>query len=122
MSDMEDLIAYTKNMARDMQILRASVIEITNYMKEAESEVPEKMRRFVMYMHDAHESAIFHERGGQPMPSYLVKELERCDDRYRQLLEELHTSGAAFDKVREEMTKDPKNRWDHNKLLTKESK
>ncbi len=44
---------------------------------------------------------------------------ERCDDRYRQLLEEAHTDGGTFEKVRRGMAEDPANRWDHTRQLSK---
>ncbi len=77
------------------------------------------MRRFIMYMHDVHDIVNLYHEGGQSAPRHVTQEMERCDDRYRQLLEELHSEGNAFEKVRREMSKDPANRWDHTRLLTK---
>ncbi len=110
---------YLKRIADDMKIIRGQLTEVINYMREAESEVPEKMRRFIMYMHDVHDVSYLYESRGIPVPDYISRELERCDDRYRQLLVELHMDGGTFEKVRREMAKDPLNRWDHTRQLTK---
>jgi|SRR5690242_21628645 len=88
-------------------------------VENAESEIPEFMRRFANYMHDCHDIKYMYEEHGQPVPKHLLQELERCDDRYRQLLDKLHTDGGAFEKVRREMAQDPLNRWDHTRLLDK---
>ncbi len=45
--------------------------------------------------------------------------MERCDDRYRQILDEMHKDGGTFERVRREMAKDPLNRWDHTRQLAK---
>ncbi len=42
---------YLKRIAEDMKIIRQQMTDVTRYMREAESEVPEKMRRFIMYVH-----------------------------------------------------------------------
>jgi hypothetical protein len=77
------------------------------------------MRRFTSYYHD-----IVHLKGeylslGIPAPPHIDREMERCDDRFRQLLIEQHTDGGAFEKVRRVMAEDPENRWDHTRLLSK---
>jgi hypothetical protein len=46
-----------------------------------------------------------------------MREVERCDDRLRQMLSEQHSDGGTFEKVRREMAKDPENRWDHTRQL-----
>jgi hypothetical protein len=111
---------YLKQIARDIFELLKHVREITHYMKEAESEVPEKMRRFIMYMHDMHDVKNLYDEHGITVPPYVLREVERCDDRLRQLLMELHASGGTFDKVRREMTKDTENKWTHSQLLPKQ--
>lgn len=116
----EDAEAHLKAMARDIQALRSMLTEVVNYMKEAESEIPEKMRRFMMYFHDVHDIKYMYEEHGQPPPAHVVKEIERCDDRYRHLLEDLNLDTGAFERVRQEMSKRTGNRWDHSRLLPKE--
>ncbi len=37
---------YLKRIAEDMKIIRQQMTDVTRYMREAESEVPEKMRSF----------------------------------------------------------------------------
>ncbi len=118
---MSDSDAHLQRMARDIQDIKSLLTKVLNAITDAESEVPEKMRRFIMYMHDVHDIGHLYEERGLPVPDYIMRELERCDDRYRHILEDMHEPGAAFDKVRREMTQRPGNRWDHSRLLPKES-
>ena len=112
--------AYLKNIARDIQSLKSQLAEVITYMHDAEAEVPEKIRRFMMYMHDVHDTLNFYRETGQEAPPHVKVEAERCDDRYRHLLTELYTDGGTFEKVRREMSKQPGNRWDHTRLLPKQ--
>ncbi len=105
--------------ARELKTIRELVSKASSYIAEAQSEVPEKIRRFVTYMHDIHDITYMYEERGHMPPAHLLRELERCDDRFRQLLSELHNEGGIFEKVRREMAADPENRWDHTRLLTK---
>jgi len=89
-------------------------------IENAEQEVPEFMRRFANYMHDLHDIRYMYEELGHPAPMHILREMERCDDRFRQLLTRLHTDGGAFEKVRREMASDPDNRWDHTRFLPKQ--
>lgn len=107
-----------ERIARELKMIRELVGTVVHHIIEAESEIPEKMRRFIMYMHDVHDVSYMYEERGVPVPAHLHRELERCDDRYRQLLGELHLDGGTFEKVRREMAKDPTNRWDHTRQLT----
>jgi hypothetical protein len=106
-------------MGRELKTIRELLSKVIVHIVEAESEIPEKMRRFIMYMHDVHDVSYMYEERGHPVPEHIRRELERCDDRYRQLLTEMHVDGGVFEKVRREMAKDPENRWDHTRLLTK---
>lgn len=115
----EDAVAYLKSIDKCLAIIRAQLTEVISYIRDAESEIPEKMRRFIMYMHDVHDVKHLYEEHGQNPPQHVLREVERCDDRYRQLLNELHLDGGAFEKVRAEMARDPENRWDHTRQLTK---
>jgi hypothetical protein len=105
--------------ARELKTIRELVTSAVNAIREAETEIPEKIRRFVMYFHDIHDMVVMYEAHGSQAPAHLRAEMERCDDRYRQLLTELHNDGGAFEKVRREMAKDPLNRWDHTRQLSK---
>jgi hypothetical protein len=116
------LLAEINRQSRELKDIRTLLSSVVNSIREAESEIPEKMRRFIMYMHDVHDIVNLYHEGGQSPPRHVLAEMERCDDRYRQLLEELHLDGGAFEKVRREMAKDPENRWDHTRLLTKGTK
>lgn len=102
----------------ELRTIRKLVSEGLFALREAQAEVPEKMRRFITYMHDLHDVCYIYESRGQPVPPYILREMERCDDRYRQLLDEQHEVGGAFEKVRTEMAKDKNNRWDHTRLLS----
>lgn len=104
---------------RELRTIRENTSKALFAIAEAESEIPEKMRRFVMYMHDMHDVKNLYDEHGQSVPKWVLQEVERCDDRLRQLLEQLHTDGGTFEKVRREMAEDPNNRWDHTRLLAK---
>jgi hypothetical protein len=41
--------------ARELTTLRKQTTEMISYLRDAESEVSEKMRRFIMYAHDVHD-------------------------------------------------------------------
>lgn len=104
--------------ARELTTIRQGMSKVLHYMHDAESEVTEKMRRFIMYMHDVHDIMNMYTEVGQPVPPHILREAERCDDRFRQLLKEAHSDGNTFEKVRREMAKDEDNRWDHTRQLT----
>lgn len=110
---------YLERIAREIKIIREMMSKVVNYMVDAESEIPEKMRRFIMYMHDVHDVLNMYQEIGQEPPQHVKREAERCDDRYRQILYEMHTDGGAFEKVRRNMASDPENRWDHTRFLPK---
>lgn len=114
-----ELEPYLKAMDLKLQAIQSMMAKVVNYMVDAESEVPEKMRRFIMYMHDVHDIMNMYTEAGHTVPDYILREAERCDDRYRQLLKDLHIDGGTFEKVRREMAKDPENRWDHTRQLSK---
>jgi len=110
---------YLERISEDMKLVRKMLVKVVNYMVDAESEIPEKMRRFIMYFHDVHDVMNMYQEHGQEPPEHIKSEARRCDDRYRQLLQELHLDGGTFEKVRREMAEDPENRWDHTRQLTK---
>lgn len=110
---------YLERISKEMKQIREMMAKVINYMVDAESEIPEKMRRFIMYMHDVHDVMNMYQEHGQEPPEHVKAEARRCDDRYRQLLKELHLDGGTFEKVRREMAEDPENRWDHTRQLTK---
>jgi hypothetical protein len=105
--------------ARELRTIRENTGKALFAMHEAEAEVPEKMRRFANYFHDiVHIKGEYVTLGIQP-PKWLDEEMERCHDRMRQALVELHTDGGAFEKVRRNMASDPLNRYDHTRQLAK---
>jgi septation ring formation regulator EzrA len=103
--------------ARELTSIRKLNAELVKFMRDAETEVPESLRRFANYMHDIHDIRYMYEEVGTPVPQHVKDELQRCDDRYRQVLKTLHTDGGALEKIRREMSSDPENRWDHTKQL-----
>jgi len=111
-----------ERIARELKTIRELTSSAVFALREAESEIPEKMRRFIMYMHDVHDIVNLYHENGHPPPQHVLREMERCDDRSRQLLDTLHKDGGTFEKVRREMADDPLNRWDHTRLLAKEPK
>ncbi len=115
MSEQTDL----NRIGQELAHIRRLLVEAIGYLRGAESEIPEKVRRFMNYMHDVHDVKYMYEELGQPVPQHLLRELERVDDRYRQILRDMHTDGGAFEKIRREMAADPENKWDHTRLLFK---
>jgi hypothetical protein len=108
-----------KVMQQDMHMVKNMLAEVVIYMKGAEAEVPESMRRFMNYFHDVRDIRYMHEESGMPVPLWIDREIERLFDRYRQLLEKQNSEDGAFAKVRREMASDPENRYDHTRLLVK---
>ncbi len=82
---------------RELTTMRKQLTEAISYMRGAEAEVPESLRRFMNYMHDVHDVKYMYEELGHPVPRHLVDELERVDDRYRQILKTLNTDGGALE-------------------------
>ena len=109
---------YLQRLDREMKAIRRLMVEVVNAIRGAETEIPERMRRFLTYAHDLHDMIFMYEVRGLSVPEYLQREIERIDDRTRQLLAEQHAPGGAFEKVRQEMAKDPNNRWDHTRQLS----
>lgn len=116
----EEMNAHLKNASGFLQTIKSMVGEVVVYMKDAESEVPEKMRRFIMYMHDVHDVMNMYSEQGHVVPDYILREAERCDDRYRHLLKEGNTDLGWIERVRADMSKHAGNRWDHSRLLPTE--
>lgn len=104
---------------RELATMRQLMTEQLKFLRDAEAEVPESLRRFANYMHDVHDIKYMYEEHGHVVPSYIDHELRRLDDRYRQILDQHNTDGGAIEKIRREMASDPNNRWEHTRLLTK---
>lgn len=109
-----------QRIARELTTIRQHTTLVIGYVRDAESEIPEKLRRFMNYMHDLHDIKYMYEELGHSVPPHQLREMERCDDRFRQIMEEMNKEGGAINKVRRDMAADPNNRWDHTKLLTKQ--
>jgi hypothetical protein len=103
--------------ARELVQLRKQSTELLSFYRDAETEVPESLRRFANYMHDVHDIKFIYEEHGQQPPLHVLREIERCDDRYRQILKKHNIDGGAIEKIRREMADDPNNRWKHTPRL-----
>lgn len=103
--------------AQDIHVLRDLTSKYVNAQHEAESEIPEKLRRFVTYWHALHDIINIYEEKGHVPPANIKREMERCDDRFRQLLIEAHLDGNTFEQIRRKMADDPDNRWDHTRAI-----
>src|SRR5216683_4169340 len=104
--------------SRELTTLRKQNTELLKFMRDAETEVPESLRRFANYMHDVHDIKYMYEEHGVTPPVHVMEEIERLDDRYRQILKAHNKDGGAIEKVRREMASDPENRYDHARQLT----
>lgn len=103
---------------RELVTIRKQNTELVRFMRDAETEVPESLRRFANYFHDIHDIKYMYEEHGVRPPEHVVQEIERLDDRYRQILQAHNTDGGAIEKIRREMAADPENRYNHTKELT----
>jgi|ERR1700761_8471815 len=103
--------------ARELTTIRQQNTDLLRFAREAEEEVPESLRRFANYFHDVHAIKFMHEEHGVAPPPYILREMERLDDRYRQILKEHNSDGGVIEKIRREMAKDTDNRYDHTKQL-----
>ena len=103
---------------RELVTIRKQNTEMVGFMRDAEAEVPESLRRFANYYHDIHDIKYMYEEHGVKPPKHVIEEIERLDDRYRQILKSHNTDGGVIEKIRREMAEDPDNRYDHTKQLT----
>lgn len=104
--------------ARELGTIRQQNTEMLRFLRDAETEVPESLRRFANYMHDVHDIKYMYEEHGTTPPKHVLEEIERLDDRYRQILKAHNTDGGAIEKIRREMASDADNRYDHTRQLT----
>ncbi len=124
MSDQEDQApelhrpeVYLKWLHTEMKSMRQMMQRIVLYMDDAEKEIPERIRRFTHHAHSVHDIKYMYEEIGIPVPDYIRTEIERLDDRLRQLFAEENAEGGTFSKVRREMATDTQNRYDHTRQL-----
>src|SRR4051812_20045648 len=82
--------------ARELVTIRTLVGEALVGMRKAESEIPEFMRRFANYYHDVVHIKEAYVSLGLPSPKFVDQEMERCHDRMRQALDNLHKDDEAF--------------------------
>lgn len=110
--------------ARDMRAMLIEMRDVTRYMREAETEVPERVRRFIMYFHDVHDMQNLYNELGIPPPLHIKQEIERCADRFKHILEDMYDKDkhGGFERVREDMTQRGGNRYDWSRALAKPEK
>ncbi len=110
--------------ARDMRQMLLELREVTKYMRDAESEVPERVRRFIMYFHDVHDMQNLYNELGLVPPQHIRQEIERCADRFKHILEDMYDTDkhGGFEKVRKDMSGREGNRYDWTKALAKPEK
>lgn len=104
--------------ARELVTIRQQNTELLKFARDAEVEVPESLRRFANYFHDVHDIKYMYEEHGQRPPQHILDEIERLDDRYRQILKAHNTDGGAIERIRREMAGDSENRYNHTRELT----
>lgn len=113
---------YLQRISRDIREMTLALREVVKYMKDAESEIPEKMRRFIMYFHDVHDIWWLYVQTGHEPPKHIRQEIERCADRYKHILDDLYADQGAFERVRQEMSKRAGNRYDHSRMVSYETR
>ena len=113
-----------KDIAQSLRNILSEIREVTRYMRDAESEVPEKIRRFIMYFHDVHDMQNLYNELGLVPPMHIRQEIERCADRFKHILEDMYDRDkhGGFERVREDMSKREGNRYDWSKALAKPEK
>jgi|HubBroStandDraft_6_1064221.scaffolds.fasta_scaffold00175_22 hypothetical protein len=111
--------ALLLRIAQELGHIRKGMSTVINYVRDAETDIPERYRRFVNAFHDVHDIKYMYEEHGQPVPEYIMSEVRRMDDRYRQILAELNAEGGSFNIIRRKMASDPSNRYDHTRQLEK---
>jgi hypothetical protein len=104
--------------SRELVTIRKQNTELLSFYRDAEKEVPESLRRFANYFHDIHDIKFMYEEHGVRPPQHVIDEIERLDDRYRQILKGHNTDGGAIEKIRREMAADTENRYNHTRELT----
>ena len=115
---LEQLIVQNERIAREQKTIPELISKFVYAMvDEAESEIPEKYRRFTNAMHDIHDIKYMYEDVGSSVPQHILRACERFDDRFRQMERDMNAEGGVFNKIRREMAADPENRWDHTRLL-----
>ena len=117
MSDERTAQTELADIRRELATIRTLLGEGIRYLRDAETEIPERIRRFTHHMHSIHDIKYMYEDLGVAVPAHINHELERVDDRFRQLIAEENAEGGTFSKVRREMATDPQNRHDHTRQL-----
>src|SRR6516164_1339593 len=75
-TELQNAATYLRWIAADIKLMRQQFTELNRYIREAESEVPERLRRFGNYYHDVHDVKFSYEELGHPVPRHLLDELE----------------------------------------------
>ena len=103
--------------AQELGQIRQGMTTVLFYIRDAESEIPEKYRRFVNAFHDVHDIQWAYHENGLDVPDHISREIERLHDRYRQILSVMNQEDGPIGKVRRDMASDPMNKYDHTRQL-----
>lgn len=88
---------------KELQSLNAGLRTAITALEKAESEIPEHMRRFMMYMHDLVHVRWAYEEKGIMIPPYIDEAIEYAHDRLRVLIDRENQQGGAFDRGRQDL-------------------
>ena len=99
----------------ELRKITKQLASVLGAIEKAESEVPEYMRRFVMYYHDIVHIREAHVQLGLTPPKSIDYEIERCSDRMAQLVDSEHNQGGTFHRVMEDMMKIGGTKYKHGR-------
>ena len=118
MADERNEMTELSEIRRELGTMRQLLSEGIRYLRDAETEIPERIRRFSHHMHSIHDIKYMYEELGVRVPEHILRELERVDDRFRRLHSRRENAeGGSFSKIRREMATDKENRFDHTRAL-----
>jgi hypothetical protein len=102
----------------ELRKISDKLTSVLDAVARAESEVPEYMRRFVMYYHDIIHIREAHVQLGLDVPDHINHEIERVSDRMKQLVDMEHNQGGTFHRVMEDMKKIGGMKYKHGRDRT----
>ena len=106
---------YQHDMLKELKEINRKLDMLFGVIGEAEKEIPEYARRFVMYFHDLAHIRWVYEEKGMSIPRHIDHEIERCHDRYKKILERENNQGGAFQRIAEEMASEGGTQYLHGR-------
>ena len=73
MKDEVDFAVALNRVGQELQSIKVMMQQVVNFIRDAESEIPEKMRRYMNYMHDVHDISYMYEEKGIDVPQYVLR-------------------------------------------------